>query len=323
MRGKVLKSAAKRTSAQKVQKDSAQQIFSKRAFYNSAFSESADIQTNYAENATPPAIPSTTPLATPSNKPPNKMPAIVSVHDVMPDTLDRVESILSGPLQAFDPSNVLLLVVPGGDWQPLQIARLRTWQAQGYELAGHGWTHQVMAIRTPYHWLHSKLLSRRAAEHLSQKSTALQALLMRNAQWFLDKGFGLPALYVPPAWALGDLSLAQLQCSPFQAVETLGGLFEIASGCYYALPLAGYEADTPWRAWILGWFNRLAYGLVRRAVRSRARKYRQDPASACDAFTSVRPLRLAIHPMDFEYYLCAELQHVLRQVYTVHWSSVF
>lgn len=230
-----------------------------------------------------------------------QLPAIVSVHDVMPETLAQVENILSDPLSAFDPAHVLLLVVPGRPWQPAQLQRLRQLRAAGYEFAGHGWSHEVMAIRTLYHWWHSLLLSRRAAEHLSQDVATLQDLLLRNAQWFCEQGFGQPALYVPPAWALGELRWSHLRVSPFKAVETLRGIGNIEGGSFKHLPLAGFEADTGWRAWLLGCLNRLAFT-------------RAKPE---------RPVRIAIHPYDFDFYLSQTLREVLQRVETVHWSSVF
>lgn len=265
------------------------------------------------------------------------LPAIVSVHDVMPETLEQVTSILTGPLRSFDPVHVLLLVVPGRDWQPAHIEQLRVWRREGYELAGHGWSHEVVAIRSLYHRLHSTLLSRRAAEHLSQEASALQCLMLRNAQWFGERGFGVPTLYVPPAWALGKLSLRQLQGLPFGAIETLGGFREVVSGRFRALPLAGYEADTLWRARVLSGFNYFAYAFARWHANRVAsnnilsvnlgKKWRATGQGSASVRRScenpLKPLRLAIHPMDFEYHLSAELRAVLQDLSTVHWSSVF
>lgn len=217
-------------------------------------------------------------------------PAIVSLHDVMPDTLDEVAWWLNNWLADIAPADLTLLVVPGLDWQPQQLAQLRRWQRQGYELAGHGWRHQVRRISTLYHRLHSTLVSRQAAEHLSLSEAELIELLQRNYQWFTDNDFQSPELYVPPAWALGQLSATARRHLPFHYLETTAGFHDLHAGRFQFLPLAGFEADARWRAPSLRLWN----GLNR-----------------CFA-TSQRALRLSIHPHDHRYYLAAALQRWLQ-----------
>ena len=216
-------------------------------------------------------------------------PAIVSLHDVMPDTLDEVAWWLNNWLADIDPADLTLLVVPGLDWQPQQLAQLRQWQQQGYELAGHGWLHQVRRISTLYHRLHSTLVSRQAAEHLSLSEAELIELLQRNYQWFTDNDFQSPELYVPPAWALGKLPAAARRHLPFHYLESTAGFHDLHAGRFHALPLAGFEADARWRVPSLRLWN----GLNRRLA------------------TSQRALRLSIHPHDHRYYLASSLQRWL------------
>lgn len=216
-------------------------------------------------------------------------PAIVSLHDVMPDTLDEVAWWLNNWLVDIEPANLTLLVVPGLDWQPPQLAQLRRWQQQGYELAGHGWLHRVRRISTLYHRLHSTLVSRQAAEHLSLSEAELIELVQRNYQWFTDNDFQSPELYVPPAWALGQLPAAARRHLPFHYLESTAGFHDLHAGRFHALPLAGFEADARWRVPSLRLWN----GLNR-----------------CVA-TSQRALRLSIHPHDHRYYLASSLQRWL------------
>lgn len=219
------------------------------------------------------------------------MRALVSIHDVMPETLERVERLLLLMPEPVRRATVLL-VVPGRDWQPGQVAQLARWQSQGLELAGHGWTHRAERIRGWYHRCHSYWVSRHAAEHLSQPRAALRELLERNYRWFIGQRLRPPSLYVPPAWALGALTTEDLAASPFSFVETTRGLWHLPSGRRCALPLVGFEADIPGRAALLRAWNR---------------------ANAVWA-TPSRPLRLSIHPYDDELMLSAELRRRLAGV---------
>ncbi|WP_439509225.1 polysaccharide deacetylase family protein [Marinimicrobium koreense] len=216
------------------------------------------------------------------------MEALLSIHDVMPETLNRVEALLSMVPVSARPGTVLL-VVPGRDWRPGDLARLGCWQSRGLELAGHGWFHRAERVRGWYHRCHARLISRQAAEHLSQPRAALKALLADNHRWFARHRLAPPELYVPPAWALGELRGEDLAESPFTYVETASGLLHTATGVRRRLPLVGFEADTPLRALGLRFWNRCNRG-----------------------FTSERhPLRIALHPGDAELHLAGDLSQTL------------
>ena len=76
------------------------------------------------------------------------MKALVSIHDVMPDTMGEVAELVElCRQQGID--SLTLLVVPGLDWQPDQLGQIRQWQRDGHVLAAHGWHHRCAAIRTP------------------------------------------------------------------------------------------------------------------------------------------------------------------------------
>ncbi|XOV90362.1 MAG: polysaccharide deacetylase family protein [Pseudomonadota bacterium] len=229
------------------------------------------------------------------------MRALVSIHDVMPDTLEHTRLIverLPVPCRA----NLLLLVVPGKPWRNEEIDQLRCWADEGFILVGHGWSHEAGRIGGWYHRLHSVLVSRNAAEHLALTNDEIEALMCRNSHWFVDHGFTTPDYYVPPAWALGQINRAGLARTPFKYLETTSGIVNLSTGDTRYLPLAGFEADTPLRQVALGVFNRMN-GL---------------------AATETRPLRIAIHPFDFDYRLAGQLSHLLGQVTeTVHYSRMF
>lgn len=227
--------------------------------------------------------------------------ALVSIHDVMPETLDRVASILSR-LKGFGLPSVTLLVVPGRNWTAEGIDTLRTWQEEGHRLAGHGWTHHCEEIGTLWHRVHSAVLSRNVAEHLALDTAGTVDLLHRNHAWFGAQGLDAPDLYVPPAWAMGSVSRAALREAPFRYYETLSGVYDSVDDRFFSLPLTGYEADTAVRALVLRLLNA-------------PNIWRSDRFGA--------PLRLGIHPFDYEYHLAGDIDaHVKRLSRPLHYAAL-
>ncbi|WP_269525692.1 polysaccharide deacetylase family protein [Coraliomargarita parva] len=222
------------------------------------------------------------------------MKALVSIHDLMPETMDRVEQLLKW-LNARGVPPVTLLVVPGKPWSSRQLARLRELSAGGHPLAAHGWQHQTRPRRM-YHRLHAALLSRNVAEHLDLDSRGILDLLLRAQQWFPDNGLPEPDFYVPPAWALGPIQKADLAAVPFRIIETTTGI-RFPSGSQkqrtLRLPLTGYEADTAVREKFLRVWNRRQ---MKRAQRSG------------------RPLRISIHPDDLQLRVADQLQSQIEAV---------
>jgi hypothetical protein len=217
------------------------------------------------------------------------MNLLVSIHDVMPATLERVEAIFDRLADA-GLTPVTLLVVPGVGWTPDTLARLRALLARGGEAAGHGWRHEARAIRGWKHRLHSALISRNVAEHLALSRDEIASLIADNHAWFGDHDLPPPALYVPPAWAMGPVPRRMLDGLPFARYETLGGIYESATRRFQWLPMVGFEADTRFRAVTVGLFN-----ACNRAV----------------AGATERPLRLGIHPDDFDLALADDLARMI------------
>jgi predicted deacetylase len=226
----------------------------------------------------------------------NPLPlALLSVHDVMPETLGRVERILRS-VDAAGWRPPALLVVPGRDWSATPLRRLRQWERDGCELLAHGWRHETQP-RKFLHRLHAALLSRNVAEHLALDEDGVTALMHRSRDWFVNVGLTAPQTYVPPAWALG-IPAARLGTLPYTCVETLSGVHLRGPQGHWrfrALPLAGFEADTPGRAAFLRLSNYLQCGRARR---------RQ------------LPLRIAIHPADTELRLSTDLATLLQGRWT-------
>lgn len=205
----------------------------------------------------------------------------------MPETLGLVDQLINRIPPAAQPG-VVLLVVPGRNWRPSDIARLARWQHKGLELAGHGWYHHARHIKSLYHRWHARFISRQAAEHLSLSRPALCQLLADNHDWFKQHNLTPPTLYVPPAWALGPLRRVDLAASPFRYFETTSGIYdsETTNGTgKRLLPLIGYEADTSGRKYGVRLWNALNKTLA----------------------SEHRPLRLSLHPYDAELHLAEDL----------------
>ncbi len=215
---------------------------------------------------------------------------LISIHDVMPETLHEVERLLAR-LREWGADPVTLLVVPGAGWTDETLARLRTLPDEDTRLAGHGWRHRVERRRGLYHHLHGLLLSRHVAEHLALDGDGIAALMTRCRRWFADRDLPVPDLYVPPAWALGRIDRTRLASLPFRQVELFRGVFHAATRHTTPLPLTGYEADAAARAPLLRAWNALN---LRRATRTG------------------RPLRIGIHPYDLHYPLAPDLEQHVR-----------
>lgn len=222
------------------------------------------------------------------------MKAHISIHDVAPDTLGLVNDILRR-LEQAGIDKVMLLVIPGLNWSEDQVNVLLKWSAQGHVLAGHGWVHDVKNRRNAYHKLHGIFLSRYVAEHLSLKEDEIADLMQRNYDWFLHNNLPAPHHYVPPAWALGKISVSRLADLPFQSVETLRGFWFPKENEFRSRALLGYEADTAVRAFFLRNFNAWNRRKVRRSS----------------------PIRISLHPHDFSLKLSDQILLDCRR-YTCH-----
>lgn len=225
------------------------------------------------------------------------MHATVSIHDVMPHTLDGVRA-LAALIPEQQKPKTLLLVVPGVRWSPMQIDTLKQFCDAGFSLAGHGWQHKTPYIRGFYHRLHSFLISRNVAEHLSYSVDELKDLLRKNYEWFDRQKLPLPETYVPPAWAMGRLSRGDLQELPFRYFEDTQGIYDRSMDTYKRLPLAGFEADTRFRENFLRPWN-----IFNRWLSS-----------------TTRPLRISLHPGDLEYRLSQQLRQFIETI--EYWKSV-
>ena len=214
---------------------------------------------------------------------------IASVHDVSPETLDRVTGIVR-LIENAGLAPATLLIVPNRDWTAEQLDMLRNFSARGHQLAGHGWSHHTATFRNLGHRLHGLLISRDSAEHLAHETAGVTELIRRCRTWFDENQLPAPALYVPPAWAMGAVNRNDLEGLGFDYYEYLWGILDGRSGKRQGIPLLGFEADTGLRAWLLRASNMINSLLAR----------------------LIGTARLAIHPYDLELRLAEDLRRILR-----------
>lgn len=218
-----------------------------------------------------------------------KKDAIVSIHDVMPSNLDKIFEIMIF-LKKAGVRPITLLIVAGKQWRSNDIALLKKLQSNGeIELAGHGWRHRVDGFVSLRHRLHGVLISRKEAEHMSLQADEIIELVERNYGWFQRVGLQPPDLYVPPAWAMGNISRERLRRLPFRYYETLIGVYDAYRGCTQPMAVCGYMADTRHRSLILRATN---------AINRRIFPY---------------PLRIAIHPDDLKLSMATDLASCLKK----------
>ena len=213
---------------------------------------------------------------------------LVSVHDVMPETLGKVVDIVR-TLEEGGHGPATLLVVPGRAWQAAHLDTLRRFVAAGHTLAGHGWRHQIRGYRSLSHRLHGLLISRNVAEHLEHDAAGIRALIRDCRSWFDEHKLPAPELYVPPAWAMGRIHKQQLHGLGFRYFEYLSGIYDAKSGDMRRIPLQGFEADTRFRAAFLRLSNSVNRTLAQRSGM----------------------LRVAIHPSDPDLFLADDLARCL------------
>jgi predicted deacetylase len=216
---------------------------------------------------------------------------LVSIHDVMPETLVAVLDLFER-LERHGLLPVTLLVVPGRAWREDDIERLRALLDRGAELAGHGWVHEVDRVCGLRHRLHSQLISKNVAEHLALSPEGRIDLMQRCHRWFVDQGLPAPDLYVPPAWAMGPLPRSELQSLPFKQFETLAGVYTTRQRRFHRLPLLGFEVETAWQRWFVGSSNAINAWIGQRFD---------------------RPLRLGIHPQDLTLPLSGQLEQLISR----------
>ena len=212
----------------------------------------------------------------------------ISIHDVSPENISIIENIVNILNLKYNIKKLSLLIIPGLDWNKNQIDKLKYWQTQGIQIAAHGWTHVSQKKKSFFHIIHSFLISKDCAEHLSKKRSEIVYLINKSYNWFIKNNFESPILYVPPAWALGKLNRKDIVFLPFKIIECTTGMLH--KGEYRFLPLIGFEAKTRIRAHLLKFFNGINFILGR----------------------LVGIVRITVHPNDFNLLLSDDANMYLK-----------
>jgi hypothetical protein len=215
-----------------------------------------------------------------------------SIHDVAPDTIGLARQVLNN-LARNNIKSVTLLVIPDArSWTAQDLAMLKSLEDEGYVLAAHGWTHHNEPPRSIYYKLYSALFSRDAAEHLDKSSAEIIEIMRRSRSWFEASGLRSPSLYVPPAWALGAVSLEMVAATGFEFVETLTGIYKASTQSFHHLPLVGFKAFTKFQGVVLH-----ASNTINEAI----------------ADATGMPIRVAVHPYDFSLLSSGEVKAMVER----------
>jgi predicted deacetylase len=224
------------------------------------------------------------------------MKAIISIHDCMPETMDKIQYILKWLKERHVPP-VTILVVPGKNWSENQLSLLKQFTEEGHILSAHGWYHHTQAKKI-LHRIHSLIISKDVAEHLDLNQQGILELINKSCQWFIQKQLPAPSLYVPPAWALGAINKKTLTKTSVKQIEVTRGVIHLSSSHkpkLQTLPLTGYEADSPFRVCFLSKWN----------------QFQQRQAQ-----NKSLPLRISIHPYDLDLPIAEQLEQQLKSVET-------
>lgn len=217
----------------------------------------------------------------------------ISIHDVSPKNLDKIIFIINHLNNKHNIKKITLLVIPGLEWNDEQIKIFNEWENnQNIELASHGWIHKSNSIKSIYHYFHSKLISDDCAEHLSLSKSSIIKLMKNSYSWFIDRELTPPTLYVPPAWALGNINKKDLLKVPFNEIETICGVH--ISNKFIFIPLIGFETKNYFRFIIVKISNSINYLL----------------------YHIFGLIRIAIHPNDFNLLLKKDIDKYLDKVTT-------
>ncbi len=215
----------------------------------------------------------------------------ISIHDVSPDNLNLINEIIIDLSEKHGIKKITLLIIPGLSWSQNHIDRLRHWQQKDkIELAAHGWEHKSDTPRSLFHYLHSKFISDDCAEHLSKSNSEIIKIMKNSFEWFQNNGLNAPTLYVPPAWALGNINKGDLQSLPFNEIEVMSGVF--VENRFVFIPLIGFETKTYFRFITVKILNKINYILQK----------------------NIGVIRIALHPNDFNLLLKKDIDKYLSKV---------
>jgi uncharacterized protein len=187
--------------------------------------------------------------------PPSKS-LVVSLHDVAPSTLPKVEKQIA-QLQRIGVSRTSLLVVPSYHSDrdirddPEFCSRVRGLQGAGHEVVLHGFQHLIMeptSVGDSRRWFYENLYTSREAEFLSLGSQAAEVRLRRGLEVFRDAGFGekTPG-FIAPAWLMNADVERSLKNMAFQYTNTIEEMVHLPSSARHPSRSCVWSVRAAWR----------------------------------------------------------------------------
>ncbi|MEP7206636.1 MAG: polysaccharide deacetylase family protein [Casimicrobiaceae bacterium] len=225
-----------------------------------------------------------------------RAPLCIELHDVAPATWSLCQRILAR-IDARGLVPVSLLVVPDyhhrgyitRDGAFLRAINQRL--ARGDEIALHGLHHldEGPVARSPKEWLQRRVRTLSEGEFAATDARVSAERIARGLAEFVAAGWRGRG-FVPPAWLLGAGARAVLDGFGFTYVALRDGLVALPGWTMIETTTLSYAAFSPWR----------------RALSRPALAWQLQRAPL------LRPLRLAIHPVDARHPgVLAHWEHIL------------
>lgn len=213
------------------------------------------------------------------------LPLVVSIHDVRPGLIDSVTRMLE-ILKNHGVAKTSLLVIPNFHHQeplaeqPKILQKIRDWQTQGHELMQHALYHREdrPTKQTAWQYLVSRHYTNGEGEFYRLNKSTAQQRLQNGKKLFADWQFNSPG-FTAPAWLYSQESIEAIADCGFAYFTTLLGVQPINR------PFISARA--------IVWSHRAAW-----------RRFTSNlilPIIATRLMLMKRPLRIALHPPDFDY----------------------
>ncbi|WP_298011018.1 polysaccharide deacetylase family protein [uncultured Aquabacterium sp.] len=173
----------------------------------------------------------------------------VTIHDVAPSTWPACERVMDA-VRAVADVPMTLLVVPRYHLRPSNHAfeqRLEALQAQGHELALHGYSH--LDDGEPANWVdHVRRRWYTAGEGEFSALSQDEALrrLHAGARWFARRGWPLHG-FVAPAWLMSRGTWQALDQLPLSYTATLRAVYSLPQAQRITSACLAFSTRTAWR----------------------------------------------------------------------------
>jgi predicted deacetylase len=206
---------------------------------------------------------------------------VVSFHDLHPGSMACCIRFLDR-LKALGIPEACLLTVP--NWygsEPLgEHPEFCAWlRGQPHDISLHGWAHVAgHRRRKPIEWLIANRYTAGEGEFFKLPDAQAEELIVRGLEVFREAGIS-PNGFIAPAWLMEESLLPVLERTGFSYAVTLNRLFDISRRRELRAPVLCCTSRTPLRR-----------ALTRQVISALSAMHRNEPV-----------LRVAVHPVDFQY----------------------